>query len=81
MTKLEDMKQCPECGKSWVGKEISRENRKHYGGKTNFSLLVGIETQNYDGIGFWMCPFCKTRWNGFTGEKVIEKWKQYLNTL
>ena len=35
-----------------------------------YSNLIGIETPDYDGVSLWMCPFCETRWNRWTGEEV-----------
>lgn len=36
-----------------------------------FSRLVGIECRGgYDGVSFWECPDCKTRWDRFTRKEV-----------
>ena len=34
---------CPECGVSWQGEEIPAESRHHYGGKTHFRRVLGVE--------------------------------------
>ena len=39
--------------------------------KTRFSKLIGIEDRKkYDGVSEWQCPFCKTRWDRWTGKEV-----------
>jgi hypothetical protein len=65
-----DTKECPECKKSWVAGEIPEKDREMFGGKTHFSHLIGIETENYDGVSEWQCPFCLTRWSRWTGRKL-----------
>lgn len=35
-----------------------------------YSNLIGIEIQGYDGVSLWMCPFCETRWDRWTGKEV-----------
>lgn len=66
-----EWKECPECGKSLVGDEIPEAYRSNYGNHTHYSLLIGIEDpKKYDGISWWMCPYCKQLWDRFTGEKV-----------
>jgi hypothetical protein len=66
-----DTKQCPKCNASWVAGEIPEQDREAFGGKTHFSHLLGIETEEYDGISEWMCPFCKTRWSRWTGKEIL----------
>jgi hypothetical protein len=38
---------------------------KPYGpGQTHFMHTVGVEIQGrYDGVMYWMCPFCRGAWN------------------
>lgn len=48
---------------------------KSYGDAKCFSNLVGIELpyddpDHYDGVSFWECPKCDTRWDRFTGAVV-----------
>lgn len=68
-----DTKNCPKCSESWIGGEIHPDDREFFGGKTHFSNLMEIETEGYDGISEYMCPFCKTRWNRWTGKEIIQK--------
>lgn len=35
-----------------------------------FSHLIGIETPGYDGVSWWMCPACSTRWDRWTRREV-----------
>ena len=71
MKDISELKQCPECGESWVAEEIQESSRHHYGGETHFSHLIGIEDpEKYDGVSYWMCPFCKATWDRFTGELI-----------
>jgi hypothetical protein len=37
-----------------------------------FSHLIGVETPGYDGVSFWMCPACSTRWDRWTGAEVAD---------
>lgn len=56
-----DEKRCPACLHSWVGSPIHEDDRKFYGGQTNYSLLVGVEVRGKgDRVNHWNCPFCKT---------------------
>lgn len=65
-----DTRACPECEASWVAGAIPEADREAFGGKTHFSHLIGIETEAYDGISEWQCPFCRTRWSRWTGKKL-----------
>jgi hypothetical protein len=52
---------CPCCRANWQGKEIPVESRKHYGTKTHFSNLIGIEIRGQgDCVSAWECPSCHT---------------------
>ena len=35
-----------------------------------YSHLVGVEDGSYDGVSWWLCPFCGAKWNRWTGEPV-----------
>ena len=73
MTRIRDLDNCPECGESWIGNPIPEESQKHYGGKKFFGRIIGVEDPEiYDGVSWWMCPVCKTRWNRWTDEKVVK---------
>lgn len=64
---------CPECNADWRGKLIPKKNRHLYS-SDHYSRLIGIEIQGgYDGVSFWECPDCHSRWDRFTGEKVGKK--------
>lgn len=65
-----DTKTCPKCGVSWIAGEIPIEDREAFGGRTHFSHLLGIETEDYDGVSEWQCTFCLTRWNRWTGKEL-----------
>jgi len=70
-------KTCPECKADWRGKLIPKKDRHLYS-SDRYSRLIGIEIQGgYDGVSFWECPDCHTRWDRFTGEKV-EKVKKEI---
>jgi len=61
---------CPACGESWRGAPIPEESRSSYSPPYFFSKVIDIEHQGgYDGVSEWMCPFCKTRWDRFTGAR------------
>jgi len=59
---------CPLCKQSWDAGEMPKAIRRYYDKPYRFSKLIGIETLDYDGVSIWKCPFCKTKWNRFTGE-------------
>lgn len=41
----------------------------------SFSRMIGIETSQYDGVTWWMCPDCKARWKRFewSDEKYLKE--------
>jgi predicted Zn-ribbon and HTH transcriptional regulator len=52
---------CPKCKKNW---KYQRKGEK-------YSRLIGIEDPKvYDGVSWWMCPFCKSKWGRWSGELV-----------
>ena len=58
---------CPKCGSSFQGAEISAEHRESYGGKTHFSTDIVIEVPGvYDGGLLFLCPYCNHQWPRFT---------------
>lgn len=60
------MKNCRECGSSFLGQEIPEEHRHMYGGETNFSRIIGIAIRGvYDGVLIWACPDCGHQWPRF----------------
>lgn len=70
---VEENESCPACSHDMRGEPIPKSSRKHYGGTTHYSLWIGIEDPlKYDGVSYWYCPFCKSKWDRFNGERVIE---------
>jgi predicted Zn-ribbon and HTH transcriptional regulator len=63
---------CPECGKSWIGKDIPKKYHSYYLPPYKYSLLIGVEKQGDDCISSWQCPFCKAEWDRHTN-KLIKK--------
>lgn len=43
---------------------------------TNFMLVTGLETEQYDGVTWWYCTECKTAWKRFSWSD-----KKYLETF
>jgi len=43
--------------------------------KRCFQKVIGIETPQYDGVTWWMCPVCKCTWKRFewSNPKYLEK--------
>lgn len=37
----------------------TKENPKRFG------RCIGVETEQYDGITWWLCPYCETAWKRF----------------
>jgi predicted Zn-ribbon and HTH transcriptional regulator len=68
--KLEKCPDCPECNASWIGTPIPEKSRDFFGGKSHFSRLCGIETDEYDGVSRWQCPDCSAEWNRWTGKRI-----------
>lgn len=65
-----DIGECPKCGRDLQGEPIPEALRPLYGeGSTHYSKLVGVEIRGggYDGVSYYECPFCKTRWDRWTG--------------
>ena len=57
--------------KNKTDKELQAMEKESYSEPYHFSKLLGIEVrEKYDGISYWMCPFCKTQWDRWTGEKT-----------
>ena len=75
---IPDKRYCPVCKADWRGKKIPKEYREHYAdGATHYSRLIGIEIHSiffvqggYDGVSYWECPDCKTRWDRWTHKQV-----------
>jgi len=64
---------CPQCGESWDDGPIPEEHHEHCSEPYRYSKLIGWEDPElYDGISWWVCPFCNARWNRWTLE-LIEK--------
>lgn len=68
---------CNNCGASFQGSPIPEDQQPLYGGKTHFSLRMGVEypynhPQHYDGISEWRCPFCEERVGRWSGSILDE---------
>jgi rubredoxin len=69
---LDDIRFCPVCTTDWQGKPILEKDKHLYKGATHYSRLIGVEIpEKYDGVSYWECPDCHTRWDRFTGEKIV----------
>jgi hypothetical protein len=69
VAKIDSLFRCPKCGANWKGKPIPKKDRHLYAkGSTHFSRLIGIEIpEKFDGVSYWQCPDCHTRWDRWTG--------------
>jgi hypothetical protein len=61
-----DPNACPLNGCSLLGAPIPEESRQHYGTATHFRREIGIETDAYDGMLYFVCPDCHGAWPRFT---------------
>ena len=66
-----ETRRCPACAADWQASEIPPEQRQHYGNRTHYSRVVGVEVQGYDGVSFWECPDCCVQWERWTGKRVV----------
>jgi len=73
---------CPACDMSFVGPDIPQQHLLDgYYGEWNsgdapqyYSLIVGVEVPEvYDGVSYWMCPFCGARWHRFPDEYAYRR--------
>lgn len=64
---------CPNCNADLRGDPIPEESREHYGGKTHFRRVIGVEYQGgFDGISEWRCPDCGYREGRWTGRALSD---------
>lgn len=56
---MTEPKSCPHCGENLVGEEIDPAHREAFGGKANFTRLIGIS--DGDSIQWYECPKCRGR--------------------
>jgi len=57
--KIKDMIYCPKCGALWKDEDGYGVN------------IVGIEDPLiYDGVSWWKCTNCNTKWDRWTEEEV-----------
>lgn len=61
---------CPLCGVSLLGEPIPEASRHHYGSSTHFRREMGVETDGYDGVLYWVCPDCHGAWPRFTNTRL-----------
>lgn len=45
--------------------ELRKMVNENYGEPRRWSDLIGIETDDYDGVSFWLCPDCDTEFPRF----------------
>jgi hypothetical protein len=45
--------------------ELRQLVQESYSPPYHFSRVIGIETDDYDGVSFWQCPDCQARWRRF----------------
>jgi len=71
---------CPSCGIAWEEEETieeyflrqgktpeeAKEIASHYAGTHFGKNVVGIETDEYDGVSYWYCKSCDTTFNRWT---------------
>ena len=72
---VDDLDNCPKCGVSWIGEEISKENQEFYGEATHFRRLIAVEygymhPERYDGVSEYRCPDCSFRVGRWTGLEI-----------
>jgi predicted RNA-binding Zn-ribbon protein involved in translation (DUF1610 family) len=53
---------CPHCGVSLIGNKIPEEDRKWFGGKSNFKREIGIYDTVKDRTVKFRCPDCQGEW-------------------
>ena len=63
---------------SWTKKMTTKQLKDYiknsYSKPYKWSKLIGIEIrEKYDGISYWECPFCHTRFDRWTGKEVKKK--------
>lgn len=55
---------CPHCDTNLIGDPIPEDIRHHYGDKTHFRRVIGIEVRGvYDGVLYYRCPDCGGTWH------------------
>lgn len=61
---------CPLCGVSLLSEPIPEASRHFYGSSTHFRREMGVETDDYDGVLYWVCPDCHGGWPRFTNTRL-----------
>ena len=65
---------CPECGVSWAGEDIPKEQHDMYAPPYKFSRLVLVKRGFLDdGGSYWQCPDCKSCWERYDVKEPIFK--------
>lgn len=73
-TNIDTLSHCPVCKCSWDAGDIPEAIREHYSPPYKFSRLIGEEDPKlYDGVAFWKCPDCGSRWDRFTNKMLKGK--------
>lgn len=61
--KYPDPQNCPHCGYSLKGEAHPEGVGDYYGDTTHFNVALGCVVRGvYDGILYWVCPFCDRAW-------------------
>lgn len=45
--------------------QLDAHVQEFYSPPYRFSRVLGIQTEDYDGVSFWECPDCHARWKRF----------------
>ena len=62
-----------ECYNLYTDEELQKKIEKLYSKPYHFSKLIGIEIRDvYDGVSQWQCPFCKSKWDRWTGDLLFK---------
>lgn len=63
--------------KDITDEQLQKNIESCYSPPYRWSRLIGIEILGvYDGVSQWMCPFCETKWDRWTGEEIKDKEKK-----
>lgn len=72
---------CENCGESFLGKEMSKEDKEIYG-TSHYRLEIGIDGGYmgiYDGLVAKMCPKCSRTFPVSNHKVHLEMYKKYIN--
>lgn len=80
---MTETNKCPHCDKDLRDKPIPEDVREFYGEKEYYMKTIGVEIYGlYDGVLFWMCPFCEGKWHRWPeGDYRREKAENYFEQM